>query len=89
MDEQKKLSYMAIESVLVRQERTIKRIWILCILLLIALIGTNGAWIYYESQFETVESTTITQDLDADSGDAIINDGVHLYGESETDSNRN
>ena len=89
MDEQKKLSYMAIESVLVRQERTIKRIWILCILLLIALIGTNGAWIYYESQFETVESTTITQDLDADSGDTIINDGVHLYGESETDSNRN
>lgn len=89
MDEQQKLSYMAIESVLVRQERTIRRLWILCILLLIALIGTNGAWIYYESQFETVESTTITQDLDADSGDAIINDGVHLYGESETDSNCN
>lgn len=88
MDEQN-VSYIAHESAMARQERTIKRIWILCILLLIALIGTNGAWIYYESQFETVQSTTITQDLDADSGDAIINDGVHLYGESETNSNRN
>lgn len=88
MDEQN-VSYIAYESAMARQERTIKRIWILCILLLIALIGTNGAWIYYESQFETVQSTTITQDLDADSGDAIINDGVHLYGESETDSNCN
>lgn len=89
MDEQTNVSYIAYESAMARLERTIKRLFIICIILIIALIGTNGAWLYYESQFETVETTTITQDLDADSGDAIINDGVHYYGKGETVDNGN
>lgn len=67
-------------------ERTIRRLWILIILLIVALIGSNLTWVLYVSQFETVE-TTVTQDLDSD-GDAIINDGVHINGENKTDSNR-
>ena len=44
-------------------ERTIKRLWIVIILLIVLLVGTNVAWIYYENQFveevtETVETTT-------------------------------
>lgn len=66
-------------------ERTIRRLWILIILLIVALIGSNLTWILYVHQFETVE-TTITQDLDSD-GDSIINDGVHINGENQTDSN--
>ena len=61
-------------------ERTIKRLWVLIILLVILLFGTNAAWIIYESQFETVE-TTYTQDVDAgDGGNATINDGIHIDG---------
>lgn len=43
-------------------ERTIKRLWIVILVLIIALIGTNGAWLYYESQFEDVVTTEIVQE---------------------------
>ena len=70
-----------------RLERTIVRLWILLIIMLFMLIGTNFAWFYYESQFEDV-STTVTQELDAtDGGNAMINDGVHINGESKADGN--
>ena len=62
-------------------ERTIKRLWVLCIILIVLFFGSNAAWIYYENQFEDVV-TTITQDLEANGGNATINDGVHIYGES-------
>ena len=65
-------------------ERTIKRLWIIIFVLIIALIGTNGAWLYYQSQFEDVVTTT-TYEADAtDGGNAVANgDGsVVLNGES-------
>lgn len=81
------ISYAAHEGMMARMERTIRRLWILCIILIVLLAGTNGAWIWYESQFMD-ESLTVTQDLDSgNGGDAVINDGVHINGESETDSN--
>lgn len=68
-------------------ERTIKRQWVTIILLILLLVGSNVAWLHYESQFAD-EETTVTQELDTDGGgDAIINDGVHINGESKTDSN--
>lgn len=83
--EEKKIEYIAFESTCTRLERTNKRLWILCILLLVMLIMTNTFWIHYAMQFESYE-TTVTQDLDSeDGGDAIINDGVHINGESKTD----
>ena len=63
MDE-KFVSYLAFESVTSRLERTIKRLWILAIILIVALLGTNGAWIYYESQWEVVE-TSVSQNIEA------------------------
>ena len=88
MDDNKMIPYIAFESATSRQERTIRRVWILCIILIVALLGTNAGWIYYESQWQVVETTTVTQDLDAsDGGDAVINDGVHINGESEANSN--
>lgn len=81
------ISYAAHEGMMARMERTIRRLWILCIILILLLTGTNAAWIWYESQFMD-ESLTVTQDLDSgNGGDAVINDGVHINGESETDSN--
>lgn len=81
------ISYAAHEGIMARMERTIRRLWILCIILILLLAGTNAAWVWYESQFMD-ESLTVTQDLDSgNGGDAVINDGVHINGESETDSN--
>ena len=61
----KVIPYIAFESVTARQERTIKRLWILEILLVILLVITNAGWLWYESQFEyydTTETTTYSQD---------------------------
>ena len=85
--EQKMIPYFCHEGDMARAERTIKRLWILCIILIILLVGTNIAWIYYESQFET-EKTVVTQDLDTgNGGDAVIYDGVHFNGTREANGN--
>lgn len=84
--EEKNIPYFAHEGITARMERANRRMWILCIILIVLLAATNGAWIWYETQFEdVVTSNEITQDVDAGEGDAIINDGVHINGESETD----
>ena len=85
--EQQNIPYFCHEAIMARMERTIRRLWILCIVLILLLAGTNGAWIWYQSQFEDVVTTNeITQDVDTgDGGDAVINDGVHINGESKTD----
>lgn len=86
MDE-RNVPYIAHEGMMARMERTIKRLWILSLVLTVLLVGTNVAWLWYESSFETIETTReITQDVNAgDGGTAIINDGVHVNGTSETD----
>lgn len=84
--DQKMIPYFCHEGDMARAERTIKRLWILCILLIVLLVGTNIAWIHYESQWETAE-TVVTQDVDTvNGGNASINDGVHINGTCETDS---
>ena len=50
--------YIVHESILARMERTIKRLWILCIIMFLSLVISNAAWIYYESQMETVYTST-------------------------------
>lgn len=81
----KDVPYIVYESELARLERIIRKQFILIIVALCFLVGTNAYWIWYESQFEDVE-TTVTQELDSgEGGDAIINDGVHINGESEAD----
>ncbi len=71
MDE-KMIPYIAFESATSRQERTIKRLWILCLVLIIALLGTNAGWIYYENQFEDV---VVTQENADGYNNYIGNDG--------------
>lgn len=81
-----KIPYISHEAGMARQERANRRLWILCIILIVLLAVTNGAWIYYESQWETAE-TVVTQDVDTvNGGNASINDGVHINGTCETDS---
>lgn len=77
--------YIVHESAMARQERTIKRLWILLIILICLLMATNGAWIAYEAQF-TDEIITVESNTD-DGGTAIANASgeVTYYGESESD----
>ena len=78
-----KIPYIAYESALARLERTNRRLWIIVIILILALIFTNGLWFWYESQFEEI---TVTQESTADDdGIAIVNSGGDVnYGNGET-----
>lgn len=83
----KDVPYIVFESELARLERIIRRQFVLIIITLVLLVGTNACWLWHESQFEEVTTTTeVTQDVDSgDSGDAIINDGVKINGEGKAD----
>lgn len=54
-----------------RMERTIKRLWITILLLIVLLVGSNGAWLWYESQFEEVTTTESYEAITDDGGNAI------------------
>lgn len=74
--------FAAFETGLLRLEQANRRLIGVIVLLATLLVGTNAAWLWYESQWEDV-TTTITQELETQNGgDAIINDGVHIDGES-------
>ena len=48
-----------------RLERVITKLWVVILVLIVLLVGSNIAWIYYESQFEQVVTTQeVTQDND-------------------------
>ena len=48
----KDVPYYAYEVALARLERVIKRMWVLVLSLIILLVASNAAWLYYESSFE-------------------------------------
>lgn len=63
---------------------TIKRLWILIVILVLMLVGTNVAWLIYESQFETFE---YSYDYQQDGqGTNIIGDGNDVINGAETES---
>lgn len=63
------IPFYAVESMLDRQGLTIKRLWIICILLIVLLVGTNALWIWYESQFVYLDTQSVEQDIDAKTGE--------------------
>ena len=78
--------YIVHESITARMERTIKRLWILCIIMFVSLIVTNAMWICYERQWETMEQE-VSQDIDTGNGNAFVSGiGDINYGESQTES---
>lgn len=83
----KEVPYIVFEGEMARLERIIKRQFILILVTICFLVGTNVYWIWYESQFEDVVTTTqdVHQKVDTDNGDAIINDGVHINGNSDAE----
>ena len=78
--------YIVHESAMARAERGAKRLWVVIILLIVLLVGSNGAWLWYESQFETV-TTEITQENADGYNNYIGNDGDIVNGETDSKSN--
>lgn len=68
-------------------ERTIKKLWVIIILLVVLLFGSNAAWIYHESQFEDT-TTTIEQEVEQEAQDGTNTFvGGDLYGSAEDSLN--
>ena len=82
------IPYYAHEGEMARMERMNKKLWILCIILILLLAGSIAWWVHYENQFEDV--VTVTQESSAeDGGNAIVNnEGSVIYGEGETDNRK-
>lgn len=62
-EQRQTVPYIVHEEDMARQERTIKRLWILLIIVIFLLVGSNCAWLYYESQFT---DEVVTTEIDAE-----------------------
>lgn len=71
--------YIVHESSMARMERQIKRLWITILVLIFILVGTNAAWLYYESQWETVYQE-VTQEADNGTNNFV---GGDVIGETD------
>lgn len=76
-NECKAVPYIVHEASEARHERTFRRMWIVVIVLIVLLVGSNIAWLSYESQFETVEIKA-EQEADGDSNNYAV--GGDFYG---------
>lgn len=65
------------DAYIARGERTEKRLWIIILILIALLAVTNAAWVYYESQFEEIVTTTIEAEQDGE-GVNIVSGGDAL-----------
>ena len=72
--------YIVHQSAAARQERQIRRMWIVVLVLIGALIGTNLAWIIYENSFEEVITTEeIIVDADGNGNANYIGQDGNIY----------
>lgn len=78
MEQRYNVLFMA-EANAARLERTIVRMWVVILVLIFLLVGSNAWWVYRESQFEDVETTTIEAEQDG-SGVNIVGGGDINYG---------
>lgn len=79
--------YSVHESDMARAERSNKRLWVIVIILIFALILSNAAWVYYESQFEDVVTTTQEVQQDTRSGGSNNFVGGDYYGTADGENN--
>lgn len=74
MDNERVIPYIAFESTTSQMERTIKRLWVIILVLIFLLVGSNIAWLIYESQYEYY-TTSVTQENADGYNNYIGNDG--------------
>jgi hypothetical protein len=77
--------YLVHEGDMSRLERQLKRLWIVILVLIFLLVGSNCAWLWYESQFETVETVQeVVQEADNGENHFI---GGDVIGETDYTNN--
>lgn len=86
--ENKNIPYIAFESEMARHERTIKRLLVALIAVIILLFASNLAWLCFFNQFEFHTETVMFDTEDGGDNSYIGNDGVINNGEdgSTTDN---
>lgn len=77
--EPESVPYIAHEAAMARMERQAKRLWIAVLLLIVLIVGTNAAWLYYESSFEDVVTTTTVESEQDGAGVNIFGGGDVEY----------
>lgn len=74
------------ETALAMAERTIRRLWITILVLIVLMAGMAIGFFVYESQF-TEESYEIEQEVDTENGTAVVSGvGDAIHGEGKTES---
>ena len=79
----KDVQYYSYDVALARLDRVIKRLYKIVILLIILLVASNAAWLYYESSFEEIR---IEQENESGYNNFIGNDGDIYNGETENNN---
>ena len=77
--EPESVPYIAHEAAMARMERQIKRLWITVLVLIVMLVSTNGAWIWYEGQMGTIYQE-VTQEADTGTNNFV---GGDVIGETD------
>jgi hypothetical protein len=89
--ENEKIPLLAHESAMARLTAIVRMLIIICAVETVLLLGSNVAWLMYESQYQNETTTTneVTQELEADGGgNAEINGDVNI-GKSKTNGKNN
>lgn len=78
--------YIVHEGAMARQERTIKRLYIIILVIFLAFVVTNVGWIIYENQL--IDEITVSQENESGYNSFIGNDGdivngIIGYGEAD------
>ena len=84
------IPYIVYEQAEVRHERTVKRLIVALIIAIIAIVGSNGAWLYCWMQYDYANAVTETSvELESEEGNAnyIGNNGVINNGENKGNNN--
>lgn len=88
--DQQSIPYFAHEGMMVRQERSIKRLWIALIVAILIAFATNAMWLYawmqYDCVTETVTNDEVTVDGECGNANYIGGDGDITNGESTSEA---
>ena len=87
--ENKNIPYIAFESEMARHERTIKRLLVALIAVIIMLFASNVAWLWFFNQFDFQTETVMFDTEDGGDNSYIGNDGVINNGEDGSSGNEN
>lgn len=88
------IDYVAHEADMARMERINRRLWIALLIVILLFTASNAFWIWRESQFEDVITTTetVTQDTGNGNGNNTFSGdfvGGDYYGETNSNTNTN